>query len=276
MVPALALIVIFKLVPLVRAAFTSLTAPVDILESKFVGIHNFVRMLSDPVWLVAIGNAAKAVVVLPIFVLFPFLVAALLFMQPRGWKVFRAIFFLSWLLPPVMVGYMFVPFLSSEGPLQGALTNIGFSNLSLLGNTDTAIWVLFGVVLWSMFGLGVAVYLSGLATISQDIIDMARVEGAEGFTLLRHILLPLSRATMGNWAFIASTGLFLGMFGFIFSLTAGGPANATMLPEYYIYYETRGAFDAGYASALGLVLFAIVALIVIPQVRLLYSRAVEA
>jgi ABC-type sugar transport system permease subunit len=271
--PALALILTFKVWPLIRGVETSLTRPVDLFNSRFVGLSNYRLSIHDQVWIAALTNAGKLLVTLPLFVFFPLLVAAGLFHGVRGWKYFRAVFFLSWLLPPVTVGQMFGPILGFSGPVNGLLGHLGVEPINILGSPTVAPWALVGVILWSWFGLGTAIYLAGFATLPTDYLDAAKIDGAGPFATLRFIEIPHLLPTMAYWGVLCTTSMLLGLFAFIYSLTGGGPGSATTLPEFQIWHVQSSEYNPGYASALGVMLFLIAGIITLLQVRIMFRRS---
>jgi raffinose/stachyose/melibiose transport system permease protein len=273
--PALVLVVIFKLYPLVVGVATSFTTPKGVLNSTFVGLANYQRSLTDEGWITAVQNAAKLMLLLPIVVTFPLLVATVIFYGIRAWKYFRAIFFLSWLLPPVAVGQMFNPMFGLNGPVNAWLANLGIEPIQWLGSTTLAPIVFGAVIVWSWFGLGTGIYLAGYATIPDDEFDAASIDGAGPWSVLWHVSVPRLLPTISYWTVLCTSSLLLGLFPYVLALTHGGPARATMLPEYFIW-DTTIRFNPGYTSALGIELFMIIAVVVAIQVWVMFGRVADA
>lgn len=275
--PAFILVLVFKGYPLARGLYISLTKPVGVLGSEFVGLANYDRMLHDQVFLGSLVNVAKGIAALPFFIIIPLALAFLIFQRVRGWRLFRATYFFSYTLAPVMVGYMFSFVLGIDGPVNELLRSIGLKELAIqwFGTLATAMWAVYAVVLWSWFGLGTVIYLAGLATISEEVFDAAKVDGAGWTQMLWHVAIPSVLPTMGYWSVVCTTGLLIWLFPYIFALTEGGPGYASMMPEYYIYLIATRYVDPGYASALGVTLFGVVFVVSFFQVRLMYMEAGE-
>ncbi|MBJ7614411.1 MAG: sugar ABC transporter permease [Candidatus Dormibacteraeota bacterium] len=261
-----------KGVPIVRGVATSLTTPQGVLSSRFVGLANYQRMLHDEVWLASLRNAGKLVLTLPVFILVPLVFAAVLFNGAPGWRFFRATFFMSWLLPPVSVGFMFTPIFGSYGPINMMLSRLNVEPIPWLGSPTLAPLVVGAALLWSWFGLGTVIYLAGLATIPTDQLDASRIDGARMWSVLRWVQIPHLVPTIAFWSVLCTSNMLLNVFAYIYALTEGGPGTATMLPEYYIWTTTQ-YFNPGYTSALGISLFIIVAAVVFIQVRFLLAGA---
>lgn len=277
-VPALILVTIFVFVPFALGLWVSLTAATaGKFWAEFIGLENFAKMLTDSSWHETLFNALRALLALPIVILAPLVLAFTLYRGTRFSSVFRGIFFLSWLLPAVMVGYLFIPILSIDGVLNAGLGLIGLDGLagtSWLGSTETSLWALLAVMLWTVFGLGVGIYLAGLATVSEDLFDAAKVDGAGYWRTLSAVTIPSIMPTIAFWTVVSTGGILLWMFPLIYSLTGGGPGRSSTLPEFYIW-KIFGGGNMGYAAALGVVLFALVFAVALVQVWVMYFRTAD-
>jgi len=268
--PALVLVLGFKGLPLIRGIWTSLT-----VKGEFAGLVNYERMMQDQLWLESLGNAARGILVLPIFIAAPLILAFALFQEVPGWKFFRAAFFVGHVLPAAMAGVMFGVILRGDGPLTNLLRMVGLPDLAvpLLGRTETSLWAVYSVAFWAWFGLGMLVYLGGLAAIPDDLFAAAKVDGANFLQTLVHVTVPSVLPTMAYWTVVCTAGLLIGLFPFLHTMTGGGPGYSSLLPEYYLYRAFVQPVDPGYSSAIGLTLFLFVAAISLLQVRLLYGRS---
>jgi raffinose/stachyose/melibiose transport system permease protein len=273
--PAIILVLVIKGYPLYQGLSLSFTRPAGVRRNEFAGLANYRHALEDDVFRAAIANALKSLLALPFFVVIPLLVAYPIFLRCKGWRFFRATYFFSYTLPPIMVGYMFSFVLGIDGPLNTFLRRVGLDRFAIqwFGSLNYALWAVFAVVLWSWFGLGAVVYLAGLATMDEDLLDAAKVDGAGVLQVLRHVIIPSIMPTIGYWSVVCTTGLLIWLFPYIFVLTEGGPGYASMMPEYYIYLVSTRYVDPGYASALGIILFGLVFLAAIGQVHIMYSQS---
>jgi len=273
-IPAMIFIIVFKFYPLIKGFYLSLYKFSGILDSRFVGFENYIKLLSDKIFLISLLNVLKSLLTLPAYILIPLILAFFLNRKVFGWKVFRATYLFSYLLAPVMVGYMFSFLLGSNGAINTLLRMIGLESVAInwLGNVNSAIWVVFGVVLWSWFGLGTLIYLASMSTIQEELFDSAKLDGANTFHILLHITIPHVAPTIGYWGVLCTTGLLIWLFPFIYALTGGGPGYATMMPEYYIYLTSTKFVNPGYASALGIVLFIVLMILNIIQTKVSYSN----
>jgi len=270
--PALALAIPFKIFPLLRGLYESTLMWQGTTFVGYVGLANYQRMLGDEVLQAAFLNAFKIVLTLPIWVLLPMVLAFLIFQRTPGWGLFRATYFLPYTISPLIVGMIFREILQNSGPLNSFLKSIGlgFAALPWLAKSGTALWALDAVVLWSLTGLGVITYLAGFATISEEILEAATLDGAGFWAKFFRVVLPLMRPVVGYWTILCTGGMFIWMFPFIHALTEGGPGFSTMLPEYLVYVTAFRFVERGYGTAIGVVLFFFVLSFSFLQVRHMY------
>jgi ABC-type sugar transport system permease subunit len=277
LLPALAIVIPFKLVPLVHGLADSLRHWKEVGDvGQFVGLDNYAKMLGDPAVIESFANVGRVVLTLPIWVVSPLLVAYLIHQRTPGWRLFRGVYFLPYMIAPVIVGSIFREILGTSGPLNLILQTLGLGSLAQawLGGTNTALLSVVGVALWSFFGLGVITYLAGLASLDDAVLEAAALDGAGFWRILFSFVLPMLRPVVGYWAVLCLGGMFIWMFPLLFSLTQGGPGYATMLPEYLVYLTAFQFNDRGYATAIGIILFAVVSLASFWIVKEMYATSV--
>ncbi|MER7169642.1 sugar ABC transporter permease [Micromonospora sp. NPDC000207] len=272
--PALVLAVTFKLVPLARGVVTSFEQSSGFGDSSFAGFDNYTRMFDDPVVLASFRNALLVVATLPVWVVFPLVLAVLIHQRAPGWKFFRAVYFVPYTIAPIVVGIMFRQILAPDGPINALLRAVGLRPLAIewLNGQNSALFSLVAVALWSFFGLGVMTYLAGLATIPDEVLEAAYLDGAGFWRRLLSVVVPMLRPTVAYWSVLCASGVLIWLFPLIYALTQGGPGNATMLPEYLVFLTTFQFLDRGYGSAIGIALFAFVAVLSIFSVRHMFTE----
>jgi len=276
--PAILLILVFKIYPLVNGVLLSLTSsPQGVGTKEFVGLQNYIRLFSDKIFLNSLVNIGKAVLVIPLFVVVPLLIAFIIHKHCWGWSFFRATYFFPYLLPPVMVGYMFSFVLGPSGPLNTILKSIGLGTVAInwFGDQRVALFSILAVILWSWFGLGTITYLASMATIPEELYESAILDGARSDQMLWYITIPSIVPTIGYWTVLVTTSFFIGLFPYIYALTEGGPGYATMMPEYYVYLVSTRYLDAGYASAIGFILFIFIFVLAMIQIRYMYTGSTD-
>ncbi len=272
--PALALVVMFKLVPLVRGVLTSFESSGGFDDGSFAGADNYPRMLDDPMVLNSFRNALLVVATLPLWVVIPLVLAVFIHQRAPGWKFFRAVYFVPYTIAPIVVGIMFRQILAPDGPINAPLRGVGLQPLAIewLNGRWSAIFSLVAVALWSFFGLGVMTYLAGLATIPDETLEAAYLDGAGFWRRLFSVVVPMLRPTVAYWSVLCASGVLIWLFPLIYALTQGGPGDATMMPEYLVFLTTFQFLDRGYGSAIGIALFVFVALLSVFSVRHMFHE----
>ncbi|MFB0545410.1 MAG: carbohydrate ABC transporter permease [Anaerolineae bacterium] len=274
--PAILLLAVFRFYPLLRGMGYALTDWDGMHPPEFIGLANFERLLfHDRLFRAAIFNSFKVLLSLPVWVLFPLILALLIHQKVPGWKFFRAAFFFPYVLSAVMVAAMFTMVLRVDGAVNSILCFVGLDALALdwLGTLYTALPTIIAVALWATFGVGVIIYLAALATLEQDLLDAATVDGANWFQILWHVVIPSIRPTIEFYTVLQIKMMLAGLFAYIFVLTGGGPGSSTYLPEYLIW-ENMGMLNRpAYATAISTLVFFVFMIAIVFQVRLMTKRA---
>jgi multiple sugar transport system permease protein len=266
--PALLIIVVFRLWPLLLGVNFSFTGDGD-QNGAPVGLSNYTELLNDPVFRIALRNVGLLVLLLPVAVAIPGLLATFIFLRVPGNRFFRSVYFFPAVLSPVIIGAIFNLLLSFDGPLNAVLGFAGLEPVDWLGDSSVAMYSVVGVHIWATFGMGLVVFLSGFATLDSTLLDAARVDGASTPQVIRHVIVPgLSRTI--QFVFVTTMiGMLTSMFGLLFVMTSGGPGGSTYLPEYYIWIQQGQMNRPALASAASTVLFLVMLVVGLAQIAIL-------
>jgi ABC-type sugar transport system permease subunit len=272
--PLLALLLTFRLAPMLEAVRLSLFRWNGIGDMEWVGLDNYGRLLGDRVFRTALLDNGLILLSLPIWVLLPLLIALALRQRIPGWRVFRLVFFLPSVISPVVIGAFFELMLRYDGPMNTALRWVGLGGLAhqWLAEPATALPVMVAIIIWANFGVGVLIYLAGLATMDTSLYDAARVDGANWWQMHRAVTIPDLRPVIEFYAVIVVIGSFASLFPYVYTLTRGGPGYATYTVEYDIYQAAFGQDAIGYASAVGVALLVVILAIVLAGIRAFHWR----
>jgi len=163
---------------------------------------------------------------------------------------------------------LFTP--GSNGPLNWLVGLIGIPPQNWLGNAELVIPSIVAFEIWRGYGFWVIVFMAGLSAIPRDLYDAAHVDGADGWQIFRHITLPLLRPT---FLFLTVMGVIWNfqIFDAVYMLTSGGPANSSATVVYYVYRNAFHFENLGYAATMGFLLFVVVLIFTVIQLRLLRS-----
>jgi ABC-type sugar transport system permease subunit len=271
-VPALGVLGVFRVWPMIEAVRLSFTNWNGLSPPVGVGWANYSRALHDQQFISAIEHNVLVLLALPVWVLLPFLLATALHSGVPGWRAFRLIFFLPAVLSPVVLGLYYGIVLRPTGPVNGFLNDIGLSFLthSWLESTNWALFTVTAIIVWYTFGIGVLIFLSALSAIDTEQLEAARMDGASWRQIQQHVVFWQLKATFEFWTVVVTIFSFTALFPLIFALTTGGPGTATYTGDYDVYQEAFQNGYLGYASALGVIL--LVLLVVIAGLILVVRR----
>jgi ABC-type sugar transport system permease subunit len=267
--PALVLMVVFFLAPVVNIALHAFTEWDGIDPAQFNGLNNFAELLADGNFLTALRNNALYAAFVPVQVALSLIVAMLIYERTPGWRFFRAIFFLPVVMSPIVIGIVWTAILNIHGPLNVVLHALGLEGRNWLDTPATSIPAIMIVVLWATFGFNMILFLAGLSTLSPTLIDAARVDGAGWWTTLVRIIAPSLRRVIELVVVLNLITAFAFMLPYVYVMTGGGPGRETFVVELLIYDEGFTFGHVGYASAISLALFAIVSILMLGYIRLL-------
>ncbi|RXZ73082.1 sugar ABC transporter permease [Agromyces albus] len=272
--PALAVLVIFFFVPTI---FNFVYAFTDWSSFKsgigFVGFDNFVSLFTSGTLVNALRVTLVYAVLVAVFQnVFGIALALLLEKDTRLNRAARVAFFVPVIMSALAVGYIFQALLKPEGALNEILGFVTGTEVSIawLGDTTWTIVVVAIVHSWKWMGLSMLIYLAGLKTISADVLEAGRLDGASWWQTFRHIRMPLLAPAI---TFNVATALLGSMNGFdiVQATTEGGPGGATELLNIFIF-RTFGQGLFAQATTMSLVLFLMVTILAFPVIRFLRKR----
>jgi len=259
----------FILGPVVAAFVISFT-DWDLLASpSWIGLTNYREMASDTLFWTALKNTLYFTVVsVPVSLTVALGLATLMNRKLRGINLLRAIYFFpvtaSIVAVSLLWSWMYTP---NFGIINYTLGQFGLPALKWLVDPNLAMPSVVLMSIWRGLGFNIVVFLAGLQGIPKDLYEAAELDGAGEWNRFRHITIPLLSPTMffaGVMAVIASFQVFEQTY----IMTQGGPGNATLTLVYHIFQNGFTYLRMGYASAMSFVLFAILFVITIVQVRL--------
>jgi ABC-type sugar transport system permease subunit len=266
--PTLVVIALVYGYPIVQLFFLSTRKVIAYDNTINVGLTNFKILITDPVFRLAILNNVRLLFGIPILIALSVFFAALLRDSPPGWKIYRAIVFLPYVLAIPVIGVAFSHILRLNGPLNVMLRDIGLGFLALdwIGNPKSAPWVLLIVIVWKELGFGVILFLARLLSTSENLYEAAMLDGANWWQRLWNVSVPELRSVISSYAILMGITLFSWVFAYVYTMTGGGPGNSTSVLEFYIYKKAfMGGKQFGVAAAVSVVLFAGVFIVIFLQ-----------
>ncbi|WP_328766111.1 carbohydrate ABC transporter permease [Streptomyces sp. NBC_00286] len=243
--PAVLIIVVLRLWPLGLGVSFSFTGDGE-RNGATVGLDNYAELIDDPLFRTALRNVGLLVLLLPVAVAIPGLLATFIYLRVPGHPFFR-----------------------SDGPLNTVLGSSGVGPVDWLGDPDVAVFAVVGVHIWATSGMAPVVFLAGFATLDSALPDAARVDGASLARMIWHVIIPGLSRTIQFVVVTTMIGMLTSLFGLLYVMTSGGPEGSTYLPEYYIWVQQGQMSRPALASAASTALFLIMLVVGLLQVGLL-------
>jgi multiple sugar transport system permease protein len=273
--PVLAIIALVFVLPTALAMALSVTdysiyALADWANLRFVGLGNFIDLFSTPLFWRAIGNTALfALLGVPMAIGASLAVALLLDDATVRWKpLWRVLLFAPYVTSIVATAVVW-RFLFNErsGLINRALATVGAAPVDWLGNPHTSIPAILIFVTWKIFGYNMIVFTAALSAVPQDLMEAARLDGADRWGRFRHVTLPAIGPTLLLAAVMSVAG-FLQIFAEPYVMTLGGPAQSTTTILYFMFDEGFKWWNLGQASAVAFVLFLMILALTMVQTRI--------
>lgn len=267
--PALLVLLAVFGYPIIRLVTLSLQRP-QAGVARFVGLENYAMLFRDDVFVQAATNNLKLLVTVPIMVGLALVLAVFLFERIRGWRIYRTTLFLPYLLPITAVGLVFSYIFQLSGVLNDFLTAVGAGALAQdwLGSTRLALPTVMFVIVWKEVGFGVVLFLARLMSVEEELFDAARVDGANWWQLQRHVTVPQLATVIEFFTVISIITVLSWVFGYVFVMTGGGPGNATMVTELYVYLMGFRYNQMNLAAAVSVLLLLVTGIFIFFELRL--------
>ncbi|MFK4087845.1 carbohydrate ABC transporter permease [Kribbella sp. NPDC020789] len=270
--PATLGFVVFYIWPTLRGAYLSFTEYSLLEAPKFNGLANYDRMIHDSFFWNALAVTVEYVVInIGVQTVLAVAIAMVMYRLTKSITV-RAAILLPYLVANVVVALVWYWMLDFQvGIVNQGLTWIGVDPVAFFGDSNWAIPTVAGINVWRHMGYTALLVFAGLQTIPSYVYEAAEVDGAGEMKTFFKITLPLLRPVLVMVLVVTMIGSFQ-IFDTVAVTTQGGPINATRVIYYYIYERAFTRFDFGYASAMAMVLFVILAVVSLLQLRLLRAK----
>jgi ABC-type sugar transport system permease subunit len=271
--PAIVGFAVFYAYPTFRGLYLSFTDFHVLSPPTWVGLANFRELLSDDVFWHSLWVTAYFVLLSVVFGILISLVTAVIMHRLTSSRVIRGMILLPFLISGVVAAMTWSWMMDPElGILNEFLTKLIGHPLLFFGDSSLAIPSLAAISVWKSMGYNAVLIFAGLQTIPATIYEAGRVDGASEIQMFRSLTVPLLRNILVMVVILTVIGSFQ-VFDIVQVTTKGGPANASLVLQMYIYNKAFTQFDFGYAATMSLALF--VMLIGITFAQLKMTRANE-
>lgn len=276
--PALAVFLLFFITPTIIGFYYSFTDwNINADQIRFNGLDNYIELFKEPRLKTALFNTLIFAAVVTLMQNFLGLGLALILNEALKLRnLLRMIFFLPYVIAPIVIGYIFRAIYHPEhGIINTVLDNAGLQFMvhDWLNDPKYALFSIIVTDLWRVAGFSMVVYLAGLQFIPKDLIESSSMDGAQYWQRFRSIIFPLLAPALTVNVLLSMIGS-MKVFEMVMVLTEGGPGYTTEV--FYTYI--RGMFSTGlfgYATAVNVVLFVLVTIVGVPVLMAMKKREVE-
>ncbi len=273
-VPAIVLVAALLWTPIVQAVRYSMTSWNGYSAPVWIGPSAYASAFGDPIVRRVLENNALLLLAVPFAIGIPLIIAALLHEHVRGWRFFRSVYFLPTAISWVVIGMVALQFFADRGILNQLLADVGLGSIhtDFLASEYSALAALAITFIWSMIGTNTIIFLTGMATLDPTLIEAARVDGLSRRQIFYRVELPLLTRFIQFSFVITVISAFSALFSLIFVMTGGGPGLGTTTLEFFVYQAGFAQGQFGTGALYGVILFVIMIIVGIGQLRLIRSE----
>lgn len=260
--PALSGTFIFIIIPVFFSFGLSFTKWDLLGPVEFVGLANYKLLLSDGLFYKILVNTIVFAIATSVFgVIIPLILASVLNNKIRGSEFYKTAYFLPFITPMVVIGIVWAWIFD---PNIGMLNKVLHLHINWLYDSNFAMPALIAVSVWKLVGYNMIIFLSSLSSISQNLFEAAKIDGANSYQTFKNVTVPLLSPTIFFVVIITAISSFQ-VFDLIYLMTQGGPFDSTNVLVYAIYKNAFEYFNVGKASAIAYVLFTIILVLTLLQ-----------
>ena len=242
---------------------------------KFIGLNNYLSLFDDRVFIEAIKHNLILLFAVPILVFLGLIFAVFMYERIKGWRIYRSVLFMPYILAIPVVGIVFSYIFQFNGILNQFLRSIGLNFLALdwLGSSKYALITVMGVIIWKEFGFGIVLFLARLMSVDEQLFEAAKIEGANWFQILFRITIPQLAMVIEFYVVITIITMLSWVFNYVYVMTSGGPGTSTIVTEFYIYLMGFRYNLMGIAAAASVILLIITVFLIL--LRFSISKRME-
>ena len=272
LVPALALLGIFVIYPIIAVVYYSFTDYNIVRPPVFVGLDNYEKLASDGTFWLALTHSIVYLIVTPILIVMSIALAIVVNRQLRGIHIYRALYFVPAVSGSIAIGLSWRWLFERNGFINSSLEALGIISqpIQWLSTPSLTLPIAMLLTIWAGFGYYAVIFLAGLQNIPEELYDAAMIDGATNFQKHRYVSIPGLRPQI-VFVFVISSLAALKVFDEVYVLTnqTGGILNSGVTMVFFLWKQAFVLSHAGYASAIAIALLAITLVFSILNVRIL-------
>ena len=238
------------------------------INGPWIGLRNYDLVLSQPLFWESVGHNLLLLIAVPFMVIWSLLIAVVLYERLKGWKLYRVMLFLPYILAIPIIAVVMKKIFQFNGPVNELLRWAGMDFLALdwIGSSDVALWTVMILIIWRESALGIILFLARLLSLDESLIESAKLEGANWWQRLWYVIVPQMKVVMEFYIVVSVITILSAVFSYVYMIGGGrgGPGTSTMVVELYIFNALIRSSLPGIASAVSVLLFLVSLLLIVP------------
>ena len=248
------------------------------VDGPWIGLRNYELVLLQPLFWESVRHNVFLLLAVPFMVGWSLLIAVVLQERVAGWKLYRVLLFLPYILAIPIIAVVMKKMFQFNGPVNEILRWVGLDFLALdwIGSSDVALWTVMLLIIWRESALGIILFLARLLSLDETLIESAKLDGADWWQRLFYVIVPQMKVVIEFYAVVSVITILSSVFAYVYMMASGrgGPGTSTMVVELYIFNALIRTSLPGIASAVSVMLF-LVSLLLIVTLFLVRCRANE-
>ena len=237
------------------------------INGPWIGFRNYDLVLSQPLFWESVRHNLLLLLAVPFMVIWSLLIAVVLYERLKGWKLYRVMLFLPYILAIPIIAVVMKKIFQFNGPFNEVLRWAGMDFLALdwIGSSDVALWTVMLLIIWRESALGIILFLARLLSIDESLIESAKIEGANWWQRLWYVIVPEMKIVIEFYIVVSVITILSAVFSYVFMIGGGrgGPGTSTMGVELYIFNALVRTSLPGIASAVSVMLFLVSLLLIV-------------
>jgi ABC-type sugar transport system permease subunit len=236
------------------------------IDGPWIGFRNYELILTHSLFWESVLHNLQLLLAIPVMVAVSLIISVLLYERVAGWKIYRIIVFVPFVLAIPIVAVVMKRMFQFSGPVNEVLRwlSLDFMALDWIGSSDVALWTVMILIIWRESALGIILFLARLMSLDESVIEAAKIEGANWWQRLWHIILPQMRGVIEFFVVVSVITMLAAVFAYVYVMGGGrgGPGTSTEVVELYIFNALIRSSLPGIASAASVLLFLVTGVLI--------------
>ena len=250
------------------------------IDGPWIGFRNYELILGQSLFWESVLHNVQLLLAIPVMVAISLLVSILLYERIAGWKIYRIIVFIPFVLAIPIVAVVMKRMFQFSGPVNEVLRwlSLDFMALDWIGSSDIALWTVMILIIWRESALGIILFLARLLSLDESIMEASRLDGANWWQRVWHIILPQMRGVIEFFVVVSIITMLAAVFAYIYIMGGGrgGPGTSTEVVELYIFNALIRSSLPGIAAAASVMLFLVTGVLIFLLFKVRRRAAEEA